>query len=113
MPLFKNYKIEDILNTFVEHIGIQINKSIKDIKSNVLITGGGAFNDYLIERIEHHNNFKNKFILPSKNLIIYKESIIFGFLGLMKYLNYKNIENSVTGSKYSSSSGIIINNKFF
>ena len=111
-PLFKNYNVEDILNTYVEHIGHQLNKSINKKKANVLLTGGGVFNEYLVKVIKNKKD-NIDFIIPNKKLIIFKEAIIFGFLGLMRFLNNKNINKSVTGSKISSSSGIIINNKLF
>ena len=49
----------------------------------------------------------------NKKLIIFKEAIVFGFLGLLRYLNKKNIDKSVTGSSSSSSSGLIVDNKLF
>ena len=77
------------------------------------MTGGVAFNKTLLKSIEKHNHHNHRYILPDKNLIIFKESVIFGFLGLKRFLNEKNIVRSVTGAKQSSSSGIIIENKFF
>ena len=112
-PILKKYAPKNILRTFVDHIGYQLNKSIKKNKSKILLTGGGAFNKTLLKSIEKHNHHNHRYILPDKNLVIFKESIIFGFLGLMRFLNDKNIVRSVTGAKQSSSSGIIIDNKFF
>ena len=111
-PLFKSYNIEDILNTYVEHIGHQLHKSLNKKRADVLLTGGGVFNEHLV-RIINNKNHNINFTLPDKKLIIFKEGIIFGFLGLMRFLNRKNINKSVTGSSISSSSGIIINNKLY
>ena len=112
-PLLKKYTPKNILRTFIDHVGYQLNKAIKKNKSKILLTGGGAFNKTLLKSIEKYNNNNHLYILPNKNLINFKESIIFGFLGLKRYLNKKNIEKSVTGAKQSSSSGIVIENKFF
>ena len=66
-----------------------------------------------MQRIKINNKVKSIFIVPEKKLINFKEALIFGFLGLMRLLNRKNILKSVTGSQKSTSSGIIINNKIF
>ncbi|MDY7396065.1 anhydro-N-acetylmuramic acid kinase [Aureibaculum sp. 2210JD6-5] len=97
-------EIKDILRTFVEHIAIQISSLIvKD--SNTLITGGGAFNDFLIERIEFYSN--QKIELVSKELIDFKEALIFAFLGLLKLRGENNVLSSVTGANKDHSSGKI------
>ncbi len=106
LPLINNYKIssEDAITTFVEHIAIQISNNIsKDGK--LLITGGGAFNSYLIERIKFYTN--SSVIIPSNNVIDFKEAIVFGFLGLLKLENKVNCLKSVTGASKDHSSGKI------
>ncbi len=111
-PLFENICPEDVMNTFINHIAHQINLNIKK-QTKVLLTGGGVFNKHLIEKINQYNKQDINFIVPEKKLIIFKEAIIFGFLGLLRFLNKLNIDKSVTGSKLSTSSGVLINNKFF
>lgn len=97
-------KIEDILSTYVEHIAIQICRSIT-ADSKVLLTGGGAFNTYLLERM---NAMKEaKFIVPSTNIVNYKEALIFGLLGVLKMRDEINCLSSVTGAQYDHSSGVI------
>lgn len=107
-PLIDNYnlKTEDILKTFTEHIAVQIAKEINK-KENVLvmITGGGAYNDYLISRIK--SKTKNKIVIPSKEIIEFKEALIFGLLGVLKIRNEINCLASVTGAKHDHSSGKI------
>ena len=56
------------------------------------------------QRNDHNSNF----LAPKKNLINFKEALIFGFLGLLKFFNKKNVLKSVTGAKISTSSGILI-----
>ena len=77
------------------------------------MTGGGALNKHLLEKINYFKKLDTNFTVPSKKLIIFKEAIVFGFLGLLRYLNKKNIDKSVTGSSSSSSSGLIVENKLF
>ena len=106
LPLIDAYKItiSSILSTFVEHIAMQIASVIKDSNS-VLITGGGVFNSFLMQRIEKHSNVKIK--QSSDALIHYKEALIFAFLGMLKIDNQINCLKSVTGASKNHSSGVI------
>ena len=98
--------IKDILRTFVEHIAIQISQEIETkSKASVLITGGGVFNLFLLQKIESYSN--NDIVIPSKKIIEYKEALIFGFLGVLKLRNEVNCLNSVTGATKDHSTGKI------
>ena len=94
-----------ILRTFIEHIAIQIAAVIKS--DSVLITGGGAFNSFLIARIQAVSN--SQFSLPNNQLIDFKEALLFAFLGLLKVNNQINCLSSVTGASKNHSSGVIFN----
>ncbi|CAA0142293.1 anhydro-N-acetylmuramic acid kinase [Tenacibaculum maritimum] len=96
--------IPAILRTFVEHIGQQIGK-IAHKNDTVLVTGGGVFNSFLIERIEFYS--KERVVIPQKKLINYKEALIFAFLGLLRLDNQVNCLRSVTGAIKDHSSGVI------
>jgi anhydro-N-acetylmuramic acid kinase len=96
--------ISAILRTFVEHVAIQISKIIKE-NNSILITGGGAFNSFLMKRIE--NSIERTILLPDKELIDFKEALIFAFLGLLRVDNQVNCLCSVTGAKEDHSSGMI------
>ncbi len=106
LPLIDSYNLEikDILKTYVEHIAIQIAKIPKK-DTRMLVTGGGAHNEYLISRIKKHSD--SKIVIPGKTLIDYKEALIFGLLGLLKELGKINVFSSVTGSSIDHSSGVI------
>jgi anhydro-N-acetylmuramic acid kinase len=107
-PLIDNFnlKTEDILKTFTEHIAVQISKEINKKESAlVMITGGGAYNNYLISRI--NSKTKNKTVIPSKEIIEFKEALIFGLLGVLKIRNEINCLASVTGAKHDHCSGKI------
>ncbi len=103
-PLFdaSPLSIEDQLHTASIHIAYQLVKIIKEYhrveRSKLLITGGGAYNDYLIEMIEKGLGTCVEVVLPNKELISYKEALIFGFMGLLKELNQNNCLSSVTGA---------------
>ncbi|HFS66599.1 MAG TPA: anhydro-N-acetylmuramic acid kinase, partial [Flavobacteriia bacterium] len=105
-PILNNYSldVQAVLRTYVEHIAIQIAAKIDNDKS-VLITGGGAFNDFLIKRIAFHS--KASFVIPDKKLINYKEALIFAFLGLRRLENKVNCLKTVTGAKQDHCSGMM------
>ena len=108
-PILKNFQdvpVKDLMNTFSNHFAFQIAKNIGD-QDKVLITGGGAYNDYLIDRIKKLTN--SKITIPDSNIIEYKEALIFSFLGLLRVLEINNCYSSVTGAKKDHCSGKIFN----
>ena len=108
-PFKKNHKkystleLQNILRTLYEHIAFQIGKIGETGK--ILITGGGAFNTFLLERIQA--NTRLEIVIPEKQLINFKEALIFAFLGVLRFRREINCFTSVTGAKKDSSVGII------
>lgn len=99
-----NISIKDQLSTFTEHVAIQLSKQLKE-NSKVLITGGGAYNRYLIKRISFYKS--TNLIIPSNTMVEFKEALIFGFLGVLRLRGENNCLSSVTGAKKDHSSGLI------
>jgi len=108
LPLIEKHEIpvEDKLRTFTEHIAFQTALALPNKKGRILITGGGAYNDFIIERIQY-NLPKMKIIIPSSKILEYKEALIFALLGILKLRNEINVLSSVTGAKMDHSSGLI------
>ncbi|MCD6113436.1 MAG: anhydro-N-acetylmuramic acid kinase [Bacteroidales bacterium] len=108
IPLIDDYNIDicDKLNTVTEHIATQISK-YTNIKDNlkILITGGGAKNDYLIKKLKAKT--KNTIIIPDNIVIDYKESLIFAFLGVLRKEEQINCLKSVTGAIKDNTGGCI------
>lgn len=108
-PLFKSFDLctEDLLATFTEHAAVQIANVLNrnEIK-NVLITGGGAYNQFLIESI--NQKVKTELILGDETLIEFKEALIFVLMGMLKLENKVNVLSSVTNACRDHSSGVII-----
>lgn len=107
-PIIEKYqlKVQDILRTFVAHVVIQlVNCLDNNPNSSLLITGGGAFNIFLIDELKKATD--NTVIIPNANIINYKEALIFAFLGLLRSENEVNCLSSVTGAKKDHSSGKI------
>ncbi len=99
-----DYPTEDLLNTLSNHIAKQISNNLKNL-DKVLVSGGGAYNDYLIDLIRSKTD--SEIIIPSKNIIEFKEALIFAFLGVLRYLNINNCYSSVTGATKDHCSGKI------
>lgn len=98
--------VRDLLATATEHIAYQIVKATNSLeKTKMLITGGGAKNNFLIERISKMS--KHEIIIPDTMIIDYKEALIFAFLGTLKMEGKINVLSSVTGASSDSSSGKI------
>jgi anhydro-N-acetylmuramic acid kinase len=96
----------DCIRTIYENIAIQLAKEVNAIPGDkILITGGGAYNTFLLELLKSKTG-KN-IILPDPLVIDYKEALIFAFLGVLRYLNKPNCLASVTGAPHDSSGGII------
>lgn len=106
-PLFTEEESQNILATFTEHAAQQIARIFNHYKlNNVLVTGGGAYNQYLIERIKAKS--KAQVILPEPKIIDYKEALIFAFMGVLKLENRINVLSSATGSQHDHSTGILL-----
>lgn len=98
--------IKDVMATATEHIAYQIASATSLLeKSKILITGGGAKNNYLIERIRTLS--RHEIVIPDTMTIDYKEALIFAFLGVLKMEGKVNVLSSVTGASSDSSSGNI------
>lgn len=93
--------VEAILRTFTEHIATQIARQFSE--GRVLVTGGGAYNSFLIERLE--NLASVEVVIPSPEIVEYKEALIFGLLGVLKLREEVNCLASVTGAERDHASG--------
>ncbi len=112
-PLLEAAEIssENILRTFTEHIAVQLANQFSDAstslsnRASVFITGGGAYNSFLIERLKDLGSIE--VIIPSAEIVEYKEALIFGLLGVLKMRKEVNCLASVTGASKDHSSGKI------
>ena len=102
----EEYAANNLLATLSEHIAQQIAANIKQHHlSSVLTTGGGSYNETLINRIQQLCD--NKLIIPDALLIEYKESLIFAFLGVLRLRKNLNSFNSITGASRDSIGGSV------
>lgn len=100
----KKQDVQDILNTFIHHIADQIKNAIPSHCESILFTGGGVYNDYLLSVIQDKIGNKS-IIIPDKELIDFKEALIFGFLGYLRVNELENISSTYTGASSNSVAG--------
>ena len=116
LPLMESYAIRtaDKLRTFSEHIALQIGLALDDfvvtarLPKKMLVTGGGAYNDFILGRVGYY--LPNlEIIVPDAKTLEFKEALIFGLLGVLKLRGEINVLSSVTGASENHSSGVIFN----
>ena len=104
--LLEPHPTHDALATFVEHIAMQTAQAIGALpQGKMLVTGGGALNSYLIERIQNHT--QHQVVVPDRMTVDYKEALIFALLGMLRLEGQTNVLCSVTGAPSDSCSGKI------
>lgn len=104
-PIVNLYKeqLADCMHTYVKHIAKQIGRVMQS--GNCLVTGGGAYNTFLVECIRE--NTAAKIETGSPQLIEYKEALVFALLGLLRISGKPNALASVTGATRNNSGGAV------
>ena len=103
-PLLKNILPKNGLATFIEHSTQQLVK-VLTVNGKVLLSGGGAYNQYFVEVLKTKTSVE--IIIPEKELIEFKEALVFALLGHLKWHGKNNCLASVTGANKDHSSGVI------
>lgn len=98
--------IPDQMATCVEYTALMIADVLKAQHINsVLITGGGAYNAFLLERLRAH--YSGQLEIPSDAVIQFKEAIVFAYLGYLRATEHINTLHSVTKASRDSIGGCI------
>lgn len=112
-PLVESYGLStaDALRTYVEHIVQQITAAIKETApadARLLVTGGGAFNTFLIHRLtEALLPLNVSVVVPDAALVQYKEALIMAFIGVLRWRQEYTVLSSVTGAQRDSIGGAL------
>jgi anhydro-N-acetylmuramic acid kinase len=117
-PLIKSSGLNhaDQLSTYVEHIAFQVSKAItnqnnpkSEIRNPKLFaTGGGAFNSFLIERLESHLLRLNiEVVIPADEIVKFKEALAMALIGVLRWRQEYNVLSSVTGAERDSIGGAV------
>jgi anhydro-N-acetylmuramic acid kinase len=107
IPLLDNSNetTEDKISTFTFYIAVRISAILRHENKTALITGGGAHNKALVNIIRGMS--KAKIVLPEKEVIDFKEALIFAFLGVLRWRGEINVLKSVTRASHDSCSGSV------
>lgn len=106
----------DALRTMVEHIVIQTTRSIGKLTSKLsdhppyklLATGGGAFNTFLTERLSQHlAPMQVEVVVPDASIVNFKEALVMGLLGVLRWREADTVLSSVTGASRNSIGGAV------
>lgn len=119
LPLIKSFKLDirDSLCTYVEHVAMQLSEAIQQINrkrgftpaiEKILVTGGGAMNAYLVERLSVYLEPLNIHIeVPDRQTVEYKEAIVMALLGVLRWREEPTVLHTVTGAKEQSIGGAL------
>ncbi len=114
-PIIQSYNlsVEDAMCTYAAHIVEQIADgfySILDtsVPNKLLVTGGGAFNKFVTNLLQEKlSNFGVEVMIPAPDLINYKEALIMGLIGILRWREEYNVLSSVTGASRDSINGAV------
>lgn len=99
-------RTQDILRTLSEHAAQQMAAVLNTIGTGeVLLTGGGANNHFLLDRLRELTSMKLS--VPGEGLVGFKEALVFAFLGVLRMRGDVNVLRSVTGAECDSCSGTV------
>lgn len=111
-PMLENKRIPraDRLRTVCESTAIELALAVPKSrkKLTMMATGGGALNGFLVQLLQERLIGKVSIVLPSTEIIAFKEALVFALLGVLRMRNEINVLSSVTGARRDSSSGAMI-----
>ena len=116
----------DALRTYTQHIAEQVGRAVRSllagtersevgspesavaVAGRMLVTGGGAHNTFLIERLrEVLGNIGVEVVVPDTGLVDYKEALIMALIGVLRWREENNVLASVTGASRDSIGGAV------
>ncbi|MDX9749752.1 MAG: anhydro-N-acetylmuramic acid kinase [Flavobacteriales bacterium] len=99
----RSLPLPDRLRTVVEHIAQQVGAALREADGATLATGGGAHNSYLLERIAAQTRVE----VPHKQVVDFKEALVFALLGVLRLRGEPTTLASVTGARRASVGGAV------
>jgi anhydro-N-acetylmuramic acid kinase len=126
LPLVRGagLSVADALRTYVEHLVAQIGRAVEGLGSDIgsgaggsegpgspvkmLATGGGAHNGFLVGRLRTRlAELGVEVVVPEKALVDYKEALVMGLIGVLRWREENNVLASVTGASRDSIGGAV------
>lgn len=104
----------DSLRTYVAHIVQQVRAAVVmtgkagSEPTRMLATGGGAFNDFMVQELRSAlQPLKVEVVVPDAQLANYKEALIMGLMGVLRWRQEYNVLHTVTGATRDSIGGAV------
>jgi len=119
LPLINSFALDpaDALATYVEHVAIQVAAAVERIsikrtvdptREKLLVTGGGALNEYLISRLEKHlSPCAMEIDVPDQATVLYKEALVMALLGVLRWREEETVIQTVTGASRATVGGAL------
>lgn len=119
-PLYLNAQgsVEDRMHTAVCQLAQQCQQAIQQIVQQesfdkvsyeLFVSGGGALNSFLLEKIREYTNRDRQvhLVIPDRSIIEYKEALLMGLMGVFRLEHIPNCLSSVTGASRNAVGGAI------
>lgn len=113
-PLISSFNLDpsDALRTYASHIAQQVKSAIiqqpRMESSSLLVTGGGALNQFLISLMQEElQSIPIKLVVPEENIIQYKEALVMALIGVLRWRQEYNVLSTVTGAERDSIGGAV------
>jgi len=101
--------VADGLRTYVEHIALQVGEALRDRPGgDMLVTGGGAHNAFLVERLRVALE-PIRMVIPEAGVVDFKEALVVALFGILRLRQEENTLASVTGASRNSIGGALWN----
>ena len=106
---------EDALRTYTEHIALQVSNEVEkhlpgmeQSGKRILVTGGGAFNRFLIDRLRFYlEPMRVEVEVPEPGLVNFKEALVMALLGVLRWRDEPTTLSSVTGASRDGIGGAV------
>jgi anhydro-N-acetylmuramic acid kinase len=111
--LESEHSTADLLHTVCVHIAQQVAAAVGQSphgkeKATLLATGGGAFNTFLMQQLQHTlAPLDVEIVIPGDDVIQYKEALVMALIGTLRWREETNVLSSVTGAVKDSCGGAL------
>lgn len=107
-----SHAVNDMLHTAVQHVAEQVLSAVTKYPvskehPHMLVTGGGAFNRYMVSRIQELLDGIVAVTVPDAQVVKYKEAVVMALIGALRWREETNVYSSVTGASRDSISGAL------
>lgn len=109
LHVYETIPIEDRMRSVIIHNILQLRKLLGGQRPKILVTGGGALNQFLVHEFRR-TLIDIEFVVPEKNILEGKEALIFAWLGYRRLLGLENTVRELTGARVHTSSGSLHGN---